>query len=107
MSAEEITGSGGSSIEMWLSGEDDQHSEVALQGRVWEELRREPLLVSADLEVEVMDHVAVLSGRVNQQIARTAAERAARRVEGVREVENRIQVRFSSSIHGRFTPADV
>ncbi len=106
MRADEITGSGGSSIELWLTGGDEQVTEARLQRRVWEELREEAPLAGADLRVEVTDRVAVLEGIVDDYFAKAAAERAARRVEGLRGVESRIQVRRrdSSPIHGHFTP---
>ncbi len=93
MGADEVTGSGGSSIELWLSGGEDQLAQVTLQRRVWEELREETLLTGADLLVEVADRVAVLEGSVDHERAKAAAERAAWRVKGLRGVENRIQVR--------------
>ena len=105
MGADEITGSGGSSIELWLSGGDEQATEVRLQRRVWEELREDVTLAGADLRVEVTDGVAVLDGIVDHYRAKAAAERAARRVEGLCGVESRIQVRSrdSSGIHCDFT----
>jgi osmotically-inducible protein OsmY len=93
MGADEIPASGGSSIELWLSGGDERVAQVTLQRRVWEELRDETLLAGADLRVEVTDRVAVLDGTVDYYLAKAAAERAARRVEGLCGVESRIQVR--------------
>jgi osmotically-inducible protein OsmY len=93
MDSDEITASGGSSIELWLSGGEDELAQVTLQRRVWEELRKETRLAGADLRVEVMDRVAVLEGTVDHHLAKAAAERAAWRVEGLRGVENHIQVR--------------
>ena len=104
MGAEEITGSGGSSIELWLSGGAEQATDVRLRERVWEELHEEVRLAGAELRVEVNDRVAVLDGTVDHYLAKAAAERAARRVEGLRGVESRIQVRSqdSSGIHCHF-----
>ncbi len=93
MDGNEITASGGSSIELWLSGGEDELAQVTLQRRVWEEIREEMLLVDVDLLVEVTGRVAVLEGVVDDHRARAAAERAAWRVEGLRGVENRIHVR--------------
>lgn len=107
MGAEELGGSGGSSIELWLAGGDEPHPDVALQGRVWDELHQEAMLSSADLEVEVTDRVAVLEGTVDHDVARVVAERAARRVDGLHDVRNRIRVRVSSPFHGRFTHAEL
>lgn len=105
MDADEIAGSGGSSIELWLSGGDEPPADVRLQARVWEELHREVRLDGAELRVEVNDGVAVLDGTVDLAVAKAAAERAARRVEGLTGVESRIEVRSrdSSLIHRRFT----
>ena len=93
MDADEVTASGGSSIELWLSGGEDELAQVTLQRRVWEEIREEMLLAGAELLVEVADRVAVLEGTVDRHFAKTAAERAAWRVKGLRGVENRILVR--------------
>ncbi len=104
MGTEEIAGSGGSSIELWLSGGDDQFADVRLQTRIWEELHEDARLEGAELRVEVVDGVAVLDGTVDQVVTKTVAERAARRVEGLRSMESHIQVRShdSSGIHGEF-----
>src|SRR5574341_2265027 len=88
----EAAASGGWSIELWLSS-DDRATQAELQRRVWEELRSEALLRSVELRVDVAEDVAVLEGTVDHYLAKAAAERAARRVEGVRGVENRILVR--------------
>ncbi len=92
MGTDEIPESGGSSIELWLSGGEERVAQVELQRRVWEELREEPLLARADLRVELTDRVAVLDGTVDHNLARAAAERAAWRVQGLRGVKNRLQV---------------
>ncbi len=92
MSADEITTSGGFSIELWLAGGEDQIEQVALQRRVWEELAGEDRLANAGLRVEVVGRVAVLEGTVGQYALKLAAERAARRVAGLAGVENRIGV---------------
>lgn len=105
MDADEIAGSGGSSIELWLSASDEQVRDVRLQRRVWEALHEEEPLASADLRVEVTSGVAALDGTVDHYGAKVAVERAARRVEGLTGVESRIEVRSrdSSLIHRRFT----
>ena len=84
---------GGSSIELWLAGDDERVAKVRLQNRVWEEFAGETLLEDADLRVEVADRVAVLDGTVDRYAVKAAAGRAARRVKGIRRVDNRIQVR--------------
>jgi len=105
MGADEITGSGGSSIELWLSGGNERAMDMQFQDRIWEELHAEVRLATAELRVEVNGGVAVLDGTVDRDVTRATAERAARRVQGLRNVENHIQVRSldSSGIHYDFT----
>ncbi len=105
MSADEMRGSGGSSIELWLSGANEGSADMELQDRVWEELHAEVRLADAELRVEVNAGVAVLDGTVDREAIKATAERAARRVKGLRNVESRIQVRSldSSGIHCDFT----
>jgi osmotically-inducible protein OsmY len=93
MSAADFSPSGGSSIELWLAGEEEDVAQIELQCRIWEELAAEVPPASADLRVEVANRVAVLEGTADHYLVKAAAERAARRVEGVRAVENRIRVR--------------
>lgn len=95
---DESAASGGWSIELWLSGAGDRAIQSELQRRVWDEFGWEALLQSADLRVEVADRVTVLDGTVDHYLAKLAAERAAKRVEGIRGVENRIRVQPPASI---------
>jgi osmotically-inducible protein OsmY len=97
MSTDEITASGGSSIELWLSGGEEHIGQLELQQRVWDEFAGESLLEGADLRVEVADRVAIIEGTVERYFVKATAERAARRVEGVRAVESRIQVQPRAS----------
>jgi osmotically-inducible protein OsmY len=99
MSADEIYGSGGSAMELWLSGGEEHVEEVALQRSVWEEIAADERLRDLDVRVEVIGGVAVLEGTVARSLLKTAVEGAARRVAGLRGVENRIEV------HGGFTTA--
>lgn len=92
MEAEENT-SGGWSIELYLAGGDERVVHAALQRRVWEELSWEALLQGAELRVEVAERVAVLEGTVEHYPAKAAAGQAARRVEGITDVDNRLVVR--------------
>jgi osmotically-inducible protein OsmY len=92
MNADEIAESGGSSIELWLSDGEAHVEEVALQRRVWEELGEDARLATLDLRVEVVAGVAMLDGTVPRPDLRAAVERAARRVKGLRGVENHIAV---------------
>jgi len=70
---------------------------MQLQQRVWEEFAAEALLRDADLRVEVADRVAVLEGTVERYFVKATAERAARRVEGLRAVESQIQVQLRAA----------
>ena len=62
------------------------------------ELKWEPTLRAADIEVGVKDGVVTLSGYVDSYIKKLAAERAAARVFGVRAVAEAIQVRLPGSL---------
>jgi osmotically-inducible protein OsmY len=83
---------GGMSIEMWLADRDDAGVQSELQEKVFEELRRDGALDSAKVLVDVRDRVVTLSGAVRTSPEKHAAERAARRVRGVRDVRNGIAV---------------
>ena len=68
-------------------------SDEQLQGEVREELLWDPLVGDAAVEVEVAvrQGVATLTGRVRREAERALAERAARRVAGVRGVVNALR----------------
>ena len=83
---------GGMSIEMWRADRDDAGVRSELQSKVFDELRREIALDSADLHVDVHDRVVILSGAVRSYPDKLGAGRAARRVRGVRDVQNDIAV---------------
>lgn len=67
-----------------------------LQHDVLAELEYEPSVDHADVGVAVNDGVVTLSGFVKTYAAKLAAERAARRVAGVRALAEEITVRFDS-----------
>lgn len=60
---------------------------------VTEELRWTPELDDRDIAVKVSEGVVVLTGFVNTMLERAAAERAAKRVTGVRALANDLDVR--------------
>jgi len=62
-----------------------------LQADVAEELLWDPLVDASAVEVAVRDGVATLTGQVRRGAERTFAERAARRVAGVRRVVNALR----------------
>jgi osmotically-inducible protein OsmY len=61
------------------------------------ELRYEPDLAKADIAVSVKDAVVTLAGFAHSYLQKWAAERAAKRVKGVRAVANDIEVRLSGA----------
>ena len=68
-------------------------SERELQRRVLDELEWEPAVKAGQIGVAVTDGVVTLTGNVESYIEKVAAERAAKRVGGVRVVANDLEVR--------------
>jgi len=83
---------GGMSIEMWLAEDENAGVRSELQRKVFDELRREGVLQTADVYVDVQDRAVILSGAVKSYPEKLAAGRAARRVRGVVEVRNDLAV---------------
>jgi osmotically-inducible protein OsmY len=75
---------------MQLRNDDDIRDAVLL------ELEWEPKITSHDIAVAVKDGVAMLSGFVHSYWEKEAAEKAAKRVYGVKGVANDIQVKLTS-----------
>lgn len=71
-------------------------SDSRLQRDVQAELQWDPSLDHADIGVAVIDGVVTLSGCVKSFAEKLAAERAARRVAGVRAIAQELQVRFAA-----------
>jgi len=71
-------------------------SDSQLQHDVIDELDFEPRVDSADIGVAVTDGVVTLSGFVKSYAEKLAAEKAARRVAGVKAIAEEIKVRFAS-----------
>jgi osmotically-inducible protein OsmY len=67
-----------------------------LQHDVMAELQWEPRVDHANIGVAAKDGVVTLSGFVSNYSAKIAAEKAARRVKGVRGLAEEIEVRFAS-----------
>ena len=61
------------------------------------ELKWDPKITSNDIAVAVKDGVVTLSGFVSSYMEKEAAEKAAKRVYGVRAVANDIQIKLSSA----------
>jgi len=74
----------------------DTKSKVAvdLKNEVMEELKWEPSINEADIGVIVRDGVVTLTGSVVSYAEKSAAERAAQRVLGVKAVANDIEIRL-------------
>lgn len=68
----------------------EQSVDSLLKSRVLEELTRAPGVERTDLGVDVADGAVTLSGTATHQHQREAATRAARHLEGVRDVRNDI-----------------
>jgi osmotically-inducible protein OsmY len=68
-----------------------------LQRDVLDELKWEPSVDAAHIGVAVKDGVVTLSGHVPSYAEKYAAERAAKRVHGVRAVANEIEVKLPGS----------
>jgi osmotically-inducible protein OsmY len=71
-----------------------------LKADVLEELRWDPRVTSADIEVAALDGSVTLSGSVPHYAEKGAAERAARRVKGVRAIAEELEVNLSG-LHRR------
>lgn len=71
-------------------------SDSALQRDVLEELEWEPSIDHADIGVSVVDGVVTLNGYVKSYAEKMAAERAAKRVDGVQAIAEELKIRFAS-----------
>jgi len=72
-------------------------SDSELQREVLNELRWEPSVDAAHIGVSVKDGVVTLSGYVSSYAEKYAAERAAKRVHGVKALANELEVRLPGS----------
>jgi len=74
-------------------------TDAEIQKDVLEELKWEPFLNASEIGVAVKDGVVTLSGTVNMYSKKLGAEKAAKRVAGVKAVAEEIDVKlFSSSV---------
>jgi osmotically-inducible protein OsmY len=80
-------------------------SDLELQWAVMEELKWEPRVNPAHIGVSVKNGVVTLTGHVSSYAEKYAAERAAKRVRGVRAVANEIDVKLPGS--SRITDEDI
>ena len=72
-------------------------TDAQLQKDVMDELKWEPTIFAAEIGVAVKDGVVTLSGSVDSYGKKWAADRAARRVFGVKEVAEEIKVTLAAS----------
>jgi osmotically-inducible protein OsmY len=70
--------------------------ELKLQQRVIDELEFDPRVNAAHIGVSVREGVVAMNGHVESYVEKYAAERAARRVKGVKAVAEEIEVRLPS-----------
>jgi osmotically-inducible protein OsmY len=78
---------------------------VDLMKEVMEELKWEPSVNEADIGVIAKDGIVTLTGIVESYAEKSAAERAAQRVTGVKGVANEIEIRLSGG--GKRSDADI
>ncbi|RYZ48046.1 MAG: BON domain-containing protein, partial [Sphingobacteriales bacterium] len=67
-------------------------SDLTLQKEVQEELRWQPFLNATEIGVAVKNGVVTLSGKVDSYAKKLAAEKAVKRIGGVKAVAEDIQV---------------
>lgn len=79
--------------------------DITLQRDVLDELRWEPSINPAEIGVAAKDGVVTLTGYVNSFGEKLAAEKAAKRVQGVKAVAEEIEVRVPSQM--KRTDADI
>src|SRR5882757_1510251 len=72
-------------------------SDEAIRSDVLFELKWDPKITSSDIAVAVKDGVVTLSGFVASYWEKDAAEKAVKRVYGVKAVANDIEVKLSST----------
>lgn len=71
-------------------------TDLEIQKDVMDELKYEPILNASEIGVAVKNGIATLSGTVDTYAKKIAAEKAAKRVAGVKAVAEDIEVRLST-----------
>lgn len=69
-------------------------SDFEIQNQVIENLAWNPLINLSELKVEVKNRVVKLWGKVDVSAQKLSAERAAKRVEDVKSVDDHIKIKF-------------
>jgi osmotically-inducible protein OsmY len=80
-------------------------TDTQLQRDVLDELKWEPSVDAADIGVSVKEGIVTLTGHVSSYVEKYAAERAAKRVYGVKAVANELDVKLPGS--GKRTDEDI
>jgi osmotically-inducible protein OsmY len=88
-----------------MKGENQMMMDADLQRDVLDELKWEPAVHSEDIGVTVKEGVVTLAGAVDSYPEKWAAERAAKRVAGVKALALELQVKLPGS--GERTDADI
>lgn len=73
----------------------NMRTDTEIQMDVMDELRWQPLLTASNIGVAVKDGVATLSGTVDNYSQKLAAERAAKKVRGIKAIAEDIQIGVS------------
>jgi osmotically-inducible protein OsmY len=71
-------------------------SDIEIQKDVMEQLKWEPFLNASEIGVSVKNGIVTLSGQVDSYSKKNVAERAAKKVSGVKAIAEDIQVKISS-----------
>jgi osmotically-inducible protein OsmY len=74
-------------------------SDALIQTEVIQELKYDPRIAHEHLGVAVVDGIVTLSGSVPNYIEKSAAEKAAQRIGGVKAVVEKIEVRIPGTAH--------
>ena len=74
-----------------------RRSDDRIQDNINERLTDDPLVDASEVEVAVQDGEVILSGTVDDRVAKRRAEDIAESVSGVTNVENRIRVRLTAN----------
>jgi osmotically-inducible protein OsmY len=82
-----------------MNKEPTMKSDAQIQSDVMQELKWDPSVTHEHIGVAVLDGIVTLSGTVPNYIEKSAAEKAAQRVGGVKAVVEKIEVHFPGTLH--------
>jgi osmotically-inducible protein OsmY len=83
----------------FLEGEIKMKTDVELRKNIEDEIQWEPSVLTTDIGIIVKDGVVTLTGSVDSFPEKLEAENAAKRVDGVKGVVNKIEVKLSTGMH--------